>query len=397
MGALSDAGSLLLHILDPRAQPMHWGALQERLAAAHAAREIDLLAELGRGLAERLETGDPTVREQARQGLWRVLPCLALLPELAAVQAVLALAARPGVLASSRGHANGGARRLGAWLGSAQDDEALAAILAQRERESLPHGLDVLACWLQERLLRGGQLERFAAVRRFCAELRKLGHPLGALPAHTLDLERMAPSLAASYGLSHAASWTVPLERPGEPAPRWPAGARAPSAGDVGTTEELARIGAAWQSACQVSNGKSEARVFLFERPLAGLPIARELLCGLELACLRGVAPSAVEIYGIDPERAYGVLLGMAANGGDYNTAWSGAYGRLGAWQSLGGLCGAEPGAELQRIEQLVRRCRWAFFSAPGPWFDEIISDFGVAAVRPDEESLALLAATDSD
>ena len=134
---------------------------------------------------------------------------------------------------------------------------------------------------------------------------------------------------------------------------------------------------------------------------LAGLPVAAELLCALGLECLRGVAPTAVRVHELGAEAAYGILLGMASNGGDYNTAWSGAYGRLAAWRSLGGLCGAAPGAaatmELPAIEQAARRCRWSFFSAPGPWFDEVVSDFAVVALRPDEESLAVLAATDSD
>lgn len=398
MDAPAEARSLLAQIIRPTAQAVRWGALQERLAAAHAAGEIELLAELGGGLAESLQASDPATRERARQGLERVLICLALLPNLHAVQAVLELLARPGGLASPpRGHADGGARRLGALLGSAQDEATLVAMLAQRERQPLPHTLDVLACWLHEKLLRGGQLVALLPVRRFSMELQKAAHPLGALPLHLLALEQMAPRLAASYGLSHAAGWTVPLKPLSEPAPRWPAGALVPPAGDLGTPEELGRIGAAWQSACQVSNGKSEARVFLFERPLAGLPLAAELLCALDLACLHGVAPAAVQVHSLEPHEAYGVLLGMAANGGDYNTSWSGAYGRLAAWRSLSGLCGVEPSANLPRIEHQARRCRWAFFRAPSPWFDRVVSDFAIAAVRPDEESLALLAATDSD
>ncbi|MFO0578857.1 MAG: DUF6183 family protein [Polyangia bacterium] len=398
MDASAEASSLLAQTIRPSAQAVRWGALQQRLAAAHAAGEIELLAELGGGPAESLQTNDSATRERARQGLERVLTCLALLPKLGAVQAVLELAARPGVLASPpRGHADGVARRLGAMLGSVQDEATLVAVLAQRERQPLPHTLDVLACWLHEKLLRGGQLEALVPVRRFSLELQKVAHPLGALPLHLLALEQMAPRLAASYGLSHAASWTVPLKPLSELAPRWPAGALVPPVGDVGTPEELGRIGAVWQSACQVSNGKSEARVFLFERPLAGLPLAAELLCSLDLACLRGVAPASVQVQSLEPHEAYGVLLGMAANGGEYNTAWSGAFGRLAAWQSLSGLCGVEPSTNLPSIEHQACRCRWAFFHAPSHWFDRVVSDFAIAAVRPDEESLALLAATDSD
>lgn len=87
----------------------------------------------------------------------------------------------------------------------------------------------------------------------------------------------------------------------------------------------------------------------------------------------------------------------MAANSGDYNTAWSGAYGRLAAWQSLSGLCGVESSANLPSIEHQAGRCRWAFFRAPSLWFDRVVSDFAIVAVCPDEESLALLATTDSD
>ena len=399
MTASSEARELRARILGP-IEPAQRVALYGRMKQAFAARETGLLTELGAGLADALPARDTDVRERARSYLKNLVPLLALQPDRAAVEAVLQLGARLVTVPDGRGHPDAVWRWLGALLGSAQDVPMLTDLLAARERQPALRALtDPFACWLHEKLLRGAALADVPEVRRFGEELRASRHVLGGLPLQLLEIEHLAPSLASSYGAGHASGWRVPLSYPPPPGPVWPAGAVVPRSGDVGTPAELAQIGAAWQSACTVSNGRSEARVRMFAQPLDGLPLAAELLCSLELACLHGVAPAAVELQPLTPAAAYGLLLALSSNGGDYNSAWSGAHGRLAAWQSLGALSGvASPQApDFAAIEREARRCRWTFFRAPSPWFDGVVSDYALAAVRPDALSIAVLAATDSD
>ena len=40
---------------------------------------------------------------------------------------------------------------------------------------------------------------------------------------------------------------------------------------------------------------------------------------------------------------------------------------------------------------------RFAWFDADTPWFYNVITDFGLAALRPDRASIAILAGSDTD
>lgn len=279
MDVPAEARSLLAQVIRPAAQAVRWGALQERLAAAHAAGEIELLAELGGGLAESLQAGDPETRERASQGLERVLTCLALLPNLRAVQAVLELLARPGVLASPpRGHADGGARRLGTLLGQRAGRSHAGRGAGAARAAAAPayaRGAGVLAA-------------REAAARR-AARGTPSGPPvLDGAAEDRSPARRAAPAPARARADGAPARGLVRAVACSrlDGAPQTPVRAGATLAGGSRRAtgrrrrppEELGRIGAAWHSACQVSNGKSEARGFLLDRPLAGLPLAAERL-----------------------------------------------------------------------------------------------------------------------
>jgi hypothetical protein len=82
--------------------------------------------------------------------------------------------------------------------------------------------------------------------------------------------------------------------------------------------------------------------------------------------------------------------------GGVYGPSLLGAYGRLAAWRSLGGLVGASSEESIESAASLVRRCLWVAFEAKSEWFTNVV-DLGLVAVRPDGLSLAVLAATDED
>lgn len=89
--------------------------------------------------------------------------------------------------------------------------------------------------------------------------------------------------------------------------------------------------------------------------------------------------------------------LRSGLRGRAYNHGLYGAYGRLGAWQSMAGLSGSSTGAPAAEVERRAQACDWLSFNANTNWFDQVAWDFGLAAIWPGRRSLAVLAATDTD
>jgi len=189
------------------------------------------------------------------------------------------------------------------------------------------------------------------------------------------------------------------MPRPDAPEddPAWPPDRPLPAALDATRPEDAAWIEAAFDSARQVSNGKSEGRVFLLDPPAPHGVLTRELLCALPLQCLAGAAPAAVRVRPLSAEQAYSALLGAGANGGDYNIAWSGAHGRLAAWRSLAGLIDRAGARDHHAIEERALACSFAWFEAKAEWFYQIVTDLGLAALHPGGGAIAVLAGTDTD
>ncbi|MFY0534126.1 DUF6183 family protein [Nannocystis pusilla] len=108
-----------------------------------------------------------------------------------------------------------------------------------------------------------------------------------------------------------------------------------------------------------------------------------------------------VDVRPLSAEQVFTLLLAFAANGGDYNIGISGAYSRLHAWRSLGGLVDAPADPPLEAIEAEARAIEriggFAHFASDSRWFNHVVTDLGLAAVRADGRSLAVLAGTDTD
>lgn len=144
-----------------------------------------------------------------------------------------------------------------------------------------------------------------------------------------------------------------------------------------------------------VFDWEAECRVFSVQPPLALGMISPQLLLSLQLECLEGAEEAQVWVQEITPQGAFECLYRAAAFGGAYSWGQKGARGRLEAWYSLTGLVGAPKGASFEDVLERVRRSRWFFFLG-GPWFKGIW-ELGLLAIRPERDTLAVLAATDTD
>jgi hypothetical protein len=369
--------------------PDAWDALYAVLEEAHADGDLAFLAGLAARLLAPPAALDP---ETATHVLDLAVGALALVPGLAAVEALLALARDPALLAPVPHQLpDAGARLLGARLAQAQEEEVLAAALDRHGARAELR--EVFACWIQERVARGFDLDGVAAVARWWGELRAGGHPLAALPLHPLLIEQNVPARAASFDVLSSSGWGNAL--PHEPAPEPASPLPPPVATEVADPAWIARVEQAYAISAAVSNGRSETRLFRLDPPVAPEQLTGAFLRALPLAALEGA--EGMEVWRLGPEQAYAGLLWVAAEGGAYNLAWSGAWGRLGAFRALGALVGADAGASLEAIEAQARASTFVYARVEAPWFHRVVHDFFLAVSPPGGRTLMVTAWTDTD
>jgi hypothetical protein len=362
--------------------PKAWGSWLARMVRASAEGELELLGELVERCARRQSPYLPTA-----------LQALVLVPgDTAAVRAIETLRRhdRLGAPAGSRQHPDAGARYYAGVLASRHGPTALAHAI---DTLGLPDDLVALmACWAHELVTRGAAVAG-PAIDALVGVLAAREHPLASLPLRRVALEIGSEVVAATYHVGGGSCW-------GWSAPTGPTLAPAsalPEVVAVGLPAEGRRIASVFSSHCAVSNGRARARMFRFDRAVQGPCPA--LLRSLPLGVLAGA--TRVDVRPLSAAQVFQLLLAFAANGGDYNIGISGAYGRLHAWRSLGGLVDAPADASLEAIEAEARAVEraggFAHFASDSPWFNHIITDLGLAAVRADGRSIAVLAGTDTD
>jgi hypothetical protein len=289
-------------------------------------------------------------------------------------------------------------RSFASRLGHGQTKEALLGAL-EREGDKAEH-VELLACWMHETVLRGTALDREEVARAFQARLAKAKHPLGALPLALLETESEAPTYMPMYGADALSNAVERLES-------GPTSTRTmPPPGEHGATKATLLVDEAhaalearlleavlpWTTG---SNGVAEAKVFRVAPPLGPTAAGKWLLRVLPLTCVEGATNLHAERTG--PEAAWGALFAAAANGGAYSSGLGGAYGRLAAWTSLGALVGAPAGEPLAKVDVAARASTFLMFGASDGFWKDIAWDLGVLAVRDDGETVAVLAATDTD
>ncbi|APR80440.1 Hypothetical protein A7982_05787 [Minicystis rosea] len=392
----TDDALAILELLRPEAgEAAHdWKALMDGIRRASEERHHRVLVALVR-LCHAPPARLAMLDEKLRRISSLALETLALVDgdEAALAFATLALEVPAIFTAPCRAHPDALARAYGARLAQTHHEDTLGAVLrAHGEDAAL---LDLLACWLHEKVLRGGRVSALPEVQRFVATLVRAGHPLAALPLDLLAIERGVSEMATRYYLFGASGWGARINLPTGSEPEWPAGLDLPASSNVTTPRDMNLIRAIWESAKAVSNGRSEGRVLLLDPPAPTVTSA--LLRSLPVRCLAGATADAVQTKSTSPELAFEALLAFAANGGDYNIGWSGPWGRLAAWRSLRGLTLSGDDASLADVEARAQACSWFHFRADTQWFYRIVTDFGIAALQPDGSAIAVFAGTDTD
>jgi hypothetical protein len=161
------------------------------------------------------------------------------------------------------------------------------------------------------------------------------------------------------------------------------------------TSSAAAAIATAVANWAEESNGKIEARSFMLSPPT---PSLADVLPLLDLDCLRSRGSQVpVSILRCSAADAWGILFAASSSGGAYGGGRYAAYGRLEAWRSMAGLCGAAETASSSDVEQRIVDHQWFAFAAPTEWFYQEFMDIGIAALSANGECLGVLAATDTD
>jgi hypothetical protein len=376
-------------------------------AVAQACEAVEAWTTAGRfqdlmALATALEDHCPTKAERQKERLRfeAVLDHLedqiAIAPDAQAIESLLTLWLRDRdrsvVVPRTRSmRACGFASR----LGYGQTVDAFLSTL-ERVGESAEHQ-ELLACWLYEVVLRGTSLAEEPRAKRFRDVLANQGHPLAAMPLELRRTEHEVPSYMPLYGdkglgraIDSLASGAMSIRS--IPPPADGAAVRATRIEDPNIVD---RLGAAVRPWGEGKSGKVEAKVFELSPPVHPTEVGSWLLRALALDST--TAAARLECSAIGPEGVFGPLFSASSNGGAYSSGVGGAYGRLAVWTSLGALVGAPPGATIETIDALAKKCTFLSFRAPGPWFHDVAWDLGVLVLREEGRTAAVLAATDAE
>ncbi|MFC4048834.1 DUF6183 family protein [Actinomadura syzygii] len=269
-------------------------------------------------------------------------------------------------------------REVAWWLASGQPAEHLLAALATADPAD-----ELAACLLQETALRHDA----SAAADFAERLRAAGHPLAGLPLRAAPAER-------DHRLPRHPGTARPVwSRPGADAP--PADGPA----DPGVTAveldwpDARRALSAHRAWVSDDGDGTEARLFRLDGTLAPGDFGGSVLRVLGLESAGG---AFAETRRVTTPDVLWTLFGGAASGSAYGPGLCGAYGRLASWESLAALAGLEPDDQAA-VERAADQCAWVFYTSD--WHLQVhpSMDVGIAALRPDGRTVAVVAATDSD
>jgi hypothetical protein len=365
------------------------GVLREWAVAG----QVEWLVELFEALGRQVPDGD-LHRIRIARAARSVEEALAQTPGLACVRTLLHVVKlpRPRMLGREI-PVEERLRELASLLGVAQTQETLLRVLNAAGTNAAER--ELLACWMQECTLRGGSLAEEERARHFHAALRIRGHPLAVLP---LTLDGLESELSAYLRDSRRRSASRQVAESGPrsspPPGEEPSGESVPHEVDDEALSE--RMRAAVEGWLEAGNCNLEARVFRLEPPVASGEQAVGLLPRLGLEALTEVDAEPPTPRRLGPEEVLRVLFVAAAKGGALGSARQGAYGRLSAWRSLAALAGAGETESMAAVAAVARGCTFWDFSLSTSWFYAVAWDVGLAVLRPDGASLAVLAATDT-
>ena len=372
---------------------------------AEGGRTDDLLA-VSAALTDDAQT--PSFEPSARRGVLDSLErTLALTPGFAqAVAAVSVLQLREAY--KTREAMRGPAPR---QPSRRQHETELASLLAQGQTPltlaalfethgSKPAHLELLACLVQEMVLRGVSVSGPAS--EFWTRIAGT-HPLGGLPLTLLPSESQFPKFLPNYGPQ--------TKTYGSPGQRGEVVKPLPSRIEMSIAWTELEVSAAEKAAIEAatanweleSNGKGEVRVFRSDRVVPPPALTDKQVLSLPLESLAGASARDLWLIPYSVADAVAVLFCAACTGGADSLGLGGTYGRWAAWEATGALAGAgrNPSvgrnASFEDTAAIVGECAWWFWAAKSAWFYDVAWDIGLLALRPDGRTLAVLAATDTD
>lgn len=292
----------------------------------------------------------------------------------------------------------------------------LAALLAEKRPvhrllpllEGPPAELDMwaelVACLMQELVVRRVNLTRVPAAVRCAAALRELGHPLAGLP------------LKRSRGERHISPCDFPWRDRGAfhvPEPPWTEPLPPREEGEGRASTPSREVWPAKMPVCEsriVSTRRDELLITSAVRHWSSAALAMVVELPRRLDA-REAASSRVNAFLPDALRTRGALNGRPANLGGvvrelltaaycdalFERGLRGGYGRMRAWQSVAGLVRAPAGASVHRVNELAARWTWLAFGLTRRepyWVDQEIA---IGALGPGGNVLSLLVSHDTD
>ncbi|MFH9610538.1 DUF6183 family protein [Streptomyces sp. NPDC017448] len=385
-------------------------ALSRTVAGLSAAGPADLSA-LGREIRSRVSAGDcgwagelgaelvsrSSGAESRNHGvvLDDILRALAAEPGPDSLRALLRV---PVSLSADTAERLRAERRLAALIAHGHRIEDVEQTMFT-ERNASVHRGELTACLVHEYVLAGAPVESFPGFSARAASLVAEGHPLGALPPALLPVES---GLCRPPDAGDGWTWAMPPWRTTALATQ-PLKATAPMRRRTAAVD-LTEIsgpafteaaGAAVQHWCAQSNGKIAAQEFWTPDPVRAedFPAVLERLPLTAWPAEEG--PS--EPHPATSDTVFRTLLTAAVRSPAYGSGLHGAYGRLAAWRSLAGLTDVPTDRPLAEVAEAAGRTTWLRMAPSSSWFYEIVWDLAVAALRPDGQGIAVLAATDTD
>ena len=359
-------------------------AAERRLHEGDAA----FLADLGIALVQRCGAG--AEHWQYRSVLDRLLRLLTITAGAENVAQALRL------ISAARAVQHGLDRFAALLLASSQAPTDLAAAFVGDESSGGASD-ELRACLVHELVLRDVVPFEVPGVAEWVASPDWRRHSLARLPLELSAIEENRD--LPDYGIRGHGSSMPFGPSTDHTVVAWAGGTRSSALTATETTTNALEVSitAAVANWTEESNGQAEARVFEFAGPVDADAVPATLLSvGLEsLNDRRHGATFSTYDYG--PAVAWRMLFAAACNGGAYSPGYFGAYGRLAAWQSLAGLCGAAEDAGIADIAALAQECSWYGFDTDSEWFNQVAWDIGIATLDPRRLRLAVLAATDTD
>lgn len=359
-----------------------------------SACDFDWARSLGAALADQISKGEDT-HGRCETALDRILHVLATHAGMESLRALLRLPVSPHLDDSVRTVAE---RRLASIVARYHTIEDIVQTVFSQDSQSV-HSTEFSACLLHELVLVADGVEEHPELRSFAEELVTGEHPLARLPLRLLPEEHW---LRRPQDAADGWSWMVPPTPAitfGTPEVLYANSMRQRTAGveltEVSSAESVSVMGAAVQHWCDDSNGKMTAHEYWSPDALTekDLPAAFNLL---------PLAPWPADqvrakLYPSTPDSVLQVLLTAAVRAPAYGPGLYGAYGRLAAWCSIGGLAGAPPDSPIVHTAELVRKVVWFRLSTTSAWFYQVAWDLAITALRPNGQEIAVIAATDTD